>query len=419
MLPAAVQRGAGDGIAGQRKMGRSRNVAVLRRRCLTLVAAAAVAGPLLLGPWRRVAAATPAPVAVGGPILLGQSADLSGRNAFLGQEFRRGAEACFQEVNARGGVRGRRIKLLSLDDSYDPAQALRNTETLLERDRVLALFGYVGTPTVQAALPLIERSGVPLIAPVTGAQLLRRPDQRMIVNIRASYHDEMAAMVRYLDRYRRRQIAVFYQQDGFGQDGLLGVRRAVQGRPLQIVATAGVPRRPSAAAVTAAARRIAAAQPEAVLLVVPYATAAPFIRQLRANGSDAQLISVSFVGSRALVQALPAGLRHGVGISQVVPFPWDARIPLVKDYQQAMRRANAKASYGFLSLEGYIAARVLVKALQEATQPLTRASLVEALRQRHGEDLGGFRLRLDPRSRNPPPFVQLTFLAGPNGIYLH
>ena len=381
---------------------------MLRRRCLALITALTVVG-LQQAP---AVAAQP-------PILLGQSADFSGANAGLGVAFRQGAEACFQQVNARGGVRGRPIRLITRDDSYDPARALRNTEVLLQHDRVLALFGYVGTPTVQAALPLIERSGVPLIAPVTGAQLLRRDDQPMIFNLRASYHEEMAAVVRYLQRYRRRQIAVFYQQDGFGKDGLLGVQRAVAGRPLQIVATAAVPRRPSQDQVTRAAQRIAAAQPEAVLLVVPYATAAPFIRHLRQAGSEAQVFNVSFVGSRALMQALPPALRHGVGISQVVPFPWDARIPLVKDYQQAMRQAYPRSPYGFLSLEGYIAARFLVKGLQAAAVPLDRSSLIEALRRLEGEDLGGFRLRLNPRDRNQPGFVQLTFMAGPQGVYLH
>lgn len=168
-------------------------------------------------------------------ILIGQSAAFSGPSAELGREYRAGAHEVFDQVNAQGGVHGRQIVMVYRDDRYEPALARRNTERFIQRDKVFALFGYVGTPTVQAALPLIEQAKVPLIAPLTGAQLLRQPLNPLIFNIRASYHQEIESTVRYLLRYGKRSIAVVYQNDAFGRDGLQGARQALARRGLRPV----------------------------------------------------------------------------------------------------------------------------------------------------------------------------------------
>ena len=282
---------------------------------------------------------------------------------------------------------------------------------------MFALFGYVGTPTVQAALPLIDRDKVPLIAPLTGAQLLRQPRNPLIFNLRASYHPEIEAIVRYLLRYGRRSIAVVYQNDAYGRDGQLGARKALASRGLKPVLEATVQR--NSADTREVARRVALARPDAVLMISSYATIASFIPNLRSQGSQAQVMRVSFVGSNALARALPAQHRHGVGISQVVPFPWNSRVPVVRDYQNTIRRNRSGHPYGFSSLEGYIAATLLVRALQAAGPDLTRAGLIRTMETMAPVDLWGYRVAFSPQRRQASDFVELTFMVGRDGAFIH
>ena len=350
-------------------------------------------------------------------ILIGQSAAFSGPSAELGREYRAGAHEVFDQVNAQGGVHGRQIVMVYRDDRYEPALARRNTERFIQRDKVFALFGYVGTPTVQAALPLIEQAKVPLIAPLTGAQLLRQPLNPLIFNIRASYHQEIEATVRYLLRYGKRSIAVVYQNDAFGRDGLQGARQALARRGLRPVLETTVER--NSADTREAARRVALARPDAVLIVSSYGTSASFIPNLRQQGSDAQVMTVSFVGSNALARTLPPEHRHGVGISQVVPFPWNPRVPVVRDYQNTIRRNRSDSRYGFSSLEGYIAATLLVRALQATGPDLTRSGLMRSFEAMGNVDLGGFRASFSPQRRQGSDFVELTFMVGRDGAFIH
>ncbi len=350
-------------------------------------------------------------------ILIGQSAAFSGPSADLGREFREGAHQVFDQVNAQGGIHGRQVVMVYRDDRYDPALALANTRSFLERDKVFALFGYVGTPTLQAALPLIENHRVPLIAPLTGAQLIRQPVNPLIFNLRASYHQEIESIVGYLVRFGRRNIALVYQNDAFGRDGLAGVRKALTKRQLRPVSMLMVTR--NSTDTEEVARRVALARPDAVLIVSTYGTVASFIMNLRRYGSAAQVMNVSFVGSNALSRALPSSLRHGVGISQVVPFPWNPRVPVVRDYQNTIRRNRSKASYGFSSLEGYLAATILVRALERAGPNPTRAGLIRSLEGMGSLDLGGYRVGFGAGQRNGSDFVGLSFLVGRQGAFIH
>ena len=350
-------------------------------------------------------------------ILLGQSAAFSGPSGELGREFREGAHQVFEQVNAQGGIHGRKIVMAYRDDRYEPALARQNTERFIQKDHVFALFGYVGTPTVQAALPLLERDQVPLIAPLTGAQLIRQPQNRLVFNIRASYHQEIEAIVRYLVRYGRRSVAIVYQNDAFGRDGLAGARKALAARGLRPVAVATVERNSNNT--SAAAQRVALARPDAVLMVSSYGTTASFIPNLRRQGSSAQVMNVSFVGSNALTKALPPNQRHGVGISQVVPFPWNPRVPVVRDYQNTLRRNRRNVRYGFSSLEGYLAATMLVRALEATGPQLTRRRLIKTLETMGPVDLGGYRMSFSPTRRQGSDFVQLTFMVGRDGAFIH
>lgn len=365
----------------------------------------------------RAASKTPEPGIGPRSILIGQSAAFSGPSADLGREFREGAHQVFDEVNAQGGIHGRQLVMVYRDDRYEPALALANTRKFLERDKVFALFGYVGTPTLKAALPLIEKHRVPLIGPLTGAQLIRDPINRLVVNLRASYHQEIEGIVSYLDRYGRRDLAIVYQDDAFGRDGLTGAMKALTKRQLRPVSIQTVQR--NSTKTQEVARRVALARPDAVLIISTYGTVASFITNLRSQGSQAQVMNVSFVGSNALSRALPAALRHGIGISQVVPFPWNPRLPVVRDYQNTIRRNRSNARYGFSSLEGYLAATALVKALKKAGPEPTRAGLIRAFDQLGAMDLGGYRLNFGSNRQNGSDHVSLSFLMGRQGAFFH
>ena len=342
-------------------------------------------------------------------LVLGQSLPLSGPSAQLGLDYRRGALAWFKSVNREGGIHGRRIELVSLDDKYEPSQTLINTRQLLKRNDLLALFGYVGTPTTKVALPLIEAAEVPLVAPMTGASLLRRPELRMVFNMRTSYRREIAAMVDEMVRDAHHRIAIVYQDDAFGQDGLDGAMAALTSHGLKPVAVTTVQR--NSAQVGDALDDLMAVNPNGVVLVSAYVSSAALATALRERGSSAQIMNVSFVGTQALQRAMPVGEANGIGVAQVVPFPWNRWIPVVADYQRCLRLSDEASGFGFTSFEGYLAARMITEALTRAGKNPTRQSLVQALESINDLDLGGFRIQMGRDDHNASDFVELTFLG--------
>ena len=342
-------------------------------------------------------------------LVLGQSLPLSGPSAQLGLDYRRGAMAWFDAVNRRGGVHGRRIRLISLDDQYEPERTLQNTLQLLNRQDLLALFGYVGTPTTKVALPLIEKAAVPLVAPMTGASLLRRPELRMVFNLRASYRREIAAMVDEMVRDANHRIAVVYQDDAFGQDGLQGALAALRRHGLKPVVTAKVER--NSDQVGSAVRRLMEVNPNGVIVVSAYVSSAALASAMREERSRAQIMNVSFVGTKALQQAMPVGVSNGIGVAQVVPFPWNRWIPVVAQYQKLMRLNSEDPGFGFTSLEGFLAARMITHALNRAGPDPSRDSLVKAMESMGGLELGGFRIEMNRDDHQASDFVELTFLG--------
>lgn len=340
-------------------------------------------------------------------ILIGQSATFSGPAQELGLEMRQGAKLHFDAVNAQGGIHGRKIELRTLDDGYEPDRAAANTKKLINEDRVFTLFGYVGTPTSQAALPIFTEAKVPFIGAFTGAQLLRDPFNRYIFNIRASYFDETEKIVEQLVSLGSKSISVFYQNDAYGKAGLAGVERALARRNMKIAATATVER--NTVDVAAAVKTINATKPDAVVMVSAYKSVAAFVKEMKKAGSTTQFHNVSFVGSRPLAKELgEEGI--GVAVSQVVPFPWSGSAPIVKEYQRLMNASGAK-EYSFTSLEGFIAAKILVEGLKRAGKDLTREKLITALETMSNVDVGGFQVGFSPRNHNASTYVDLTMIG--------
>jgi len=341
----------------------------------------------------------------GDTILIGQSAALTGPAQELGKEMKSGAEAYFDAVNKAGGVNGRKIKLVTLDDGYEPERAAANTRALINENKVMALFGYVGTPTSNAALPIFTEAKVPFIGAFTGAQSLREPFNRYIFNVRGSYFDETEAIVGHLVQQGIKNIAVFYQNDAYGKAGLAGVERALKKRSLQIAVTATVER--NTVDVAKAVDTLAKSKTGAVIMVSAYKSCAAFIREMKKAGALQQYWNVSFVGSRALASELGDEGR-GVQISQVVPFPWQDSIPVVREYQ---KRIGGVDKVSFTSLEGYIAAKILVEGLRKAGKNPNRESLVDAMGNLGKVDLGGFSVNYAPDNHNGSNFVDLTIIS--------
>jgi ABC-type branched-subunit amino acid transport system substrate-binding protein len=372
----------------------------MTHRLLATLAGLALA-VAVAGPARAQDGVTPT------SILIGQSAAFTGPAAQLGIQMRAGAKLWIDHVNAQGGINGRTIELKSRDDKYEAALAADNTKRLINDDRVFALFAYVGTPTSQASLPVFTEARVPFVAPFTGAELLRQPFNRYVFNVRASYYDETEAIVEHLTRIGARKIAVFHQADSFGQAGLDGTTRALTKRGLKVHSLGTVER--NTTNVAEAVKTINASQPDAVVMISAYGSIAEFVREMKKSGSLASFYTVSFVGSKALADALGAD-GHGVMISQVVPFPWSPLTPVVKEYLDLAKRAG-NVEVNFSTLEGFLAAKVLTEGLRRAGRDLTRERFVAALESISNLDLGGFGVSFSASNHNASRFVDLAMIG--------
>jgi branched-chain amino acid transport system substrate-binding protein len=347
-------------------------------------------------------------------IILGQAAALDGPAAALGQGMREGMLTAFDEVNKAGGVKGRKIELVSVDDGYEPTKSIDAAKKLIEQDKVFALIGSVGTPTSAAVQPIAAEAGVPFIGAFTGAEFLREPYKAQVINVRASYFQETETMVEHLTQdLGVTKIAIFYQDDAFGQAGLAGVKRALDKRKMALVAEGTYER--NTIAVKSALLSIKKAEPEAVIMIGAYQPCAEFIKLARQIKLDAVFVNISFVGSDALAKALgPAGA--GVFVTQVVPFPSDGSLDVVGRYQAALKARKADTVPGFVSLEGYMVGRLVIAALEKIDGDVTRKALLEAVAKTGTFDLGGVTLVYGPDNNRGSNHVFLTVIR-PDGTF--
>lgn len=362
--------------------------------------AAALAGALALASSYPVAAEDGV---AADSITFGQAAVLEGPASALGQGMRAGIQAAFDEVNARGGVQGRKLKLVSRDDGYEPDRAIAETKKLIDEDKVFALIGPVGTPTAAAAQPIATAAHVPFIGPFTGAGFLRNPQLDNVINVRASYGAETEAWIKHLtEDIKVKKIAIFYQDDAFGRAGLDGVKAAMGKRGLELAGEATFER--NTVAVKTALLTLKRAEPEAVVMVGPYKPCAEFIRLARKLAFNPVFVNISFVGASALAKELgPDG--KGVVVSQVVPFPWDTSLKVVADYQAAIKGAP-----DFVSLEGYLVGRLAIAALEKMGGAPTRDGLIKAIKDTGTFDIGGLAMTYGPMKNQGLDQVFLTVI---------
>ncbi len=320
-------------------------------------------------------------------ILIGSSAALTGHAGFLGSEYIKGAQAYLNEINSRGGINGRRIVLISYDDQYDPPTAVINTQKLIKEDKVFALFNYVGTPTGVKVIPLVDESSVPLLGLFTGADAFRHPVDRYIFNLRASYFEEVGAFIKgAVEELGFTRIAVLYQYDAYGFDGLKGAEIALANYGLKPVATASYER--GTLDVEPALATIKDSGAEAVVMIGTYSPMAKFIKLARAEGFDPVFQNVSFVGSEALASELGKD-GEGVIVTEVVPPPYEKNLLIgVDEYTTLLKKYYPESHTSFGALEGFMNAKILVEGLKRAGADLSREKFIAALESIDNYDLG-------------------------------
>lgn len=349
-------------------------------------------------------------------IVLGQPAALKGPAANLGTGMQTGLNAAFAQINKAGGVKGRTIELKSVNDGYEPERSKAATQALIEGDKVFAIIGAVGTPTARAALPVCESAKVPFIGAFTGASALRENASPVVVNFRASYDQETESWAKYLaDEKGYKNIACFYQNDAFGEAGLKGITKALEKRGMKLAATGKFER--NTVAISDGLTAVAASNPDAVVIVAPYKPSAEFIKAAKANAAtkNAQFVNISFVGTEALVEALGSD-GEGVIVSQVVPSPWDTSVPLVKEYQQAMKDSGNESQIGYISFEGYAVGRYFSQIVSSIQGDITRESFLKASQSIAGLDLGGLKLTTGPSDNQASDQVFMTRLTGGKAV---
>jgi branched-chain amino acid transport system substrate-binding protein len=346
-------------------------------------------------------------------IVFGQVAALTGPAQDLGQGMRQGILAAFDEANRGGGIFGRKLELKSRDDGYEPEKTIEATKAILDEDKVFALVGAVGTPTSKVSQPIATQAKVPFIGPFTGAEFLRNPYNRYVVNVRSSYFEETEAWIEHLTKdLGISKIAILYQDDAFGLTGLEGVQRAMAKRNLTLAASGSFRR--NTVAVKSALLDIMKAEPEAVVTVAPYKPVAQFIKVAHQVQLNAVFVAISFVGSDSLAKELGKD-GAGVIVSQVVPSPWDDSLPVVASYQHALTAADAAAKPGFVSLEGYVVGRLVVDALKRIKGEPTREGLLDAIGS-GPFDMGGIALSYGPAKNQGSDHVFFTILQA-NGTF--
>lgn len=343
-----------------------------------------------------------------GKIILGQSAAFTGPAAQLGIQFHDGARLFFDQLNAQGGVGRRQIEIRNLDDGYEPDRCAENTRKLLTDD-VLALFGYVGTPTSVVALPLATKEKVPFFGPFTGAMALRDPFNKYAFHVRASYNDETALIVRQLTNLGLKKIAVLYQNDAYGKAGLDGVNLALGAQNLKPVAQATVER--NSVDVAASVSKLLATTPDAIVQISAYKSCAAFIRAARKAGYGGTFYNVSFVGTQALADELGKD-GAGVVVSQVMPTPYTLSRPIAREFLDAIKQGGNKVQANFSSMEGYVAAKVFTEGLRNAGPRITRDTLISGLESIGTQSVGGFSVTLSPSDHVASRFVELSMLTG-------
>lgn len=340
-------------------------------------------------------------------IVLGQSTALSGPSGKLGQKIKQGANAYFSYINKKGGIHGRTIKLITLNDYYEPKYTQKNTIEFIKNRDIFAIFGNFGTPTAKVALNISKQYNIPFLVPFTGAEFLRNPKESTVINFRNSYYAETEALVNFLvSQYKYKKIAVFYQNDSYGKAGYDGVKKALDKVGLQIVAEGRYRR--NTLSYRNALYKIKLANPEAIIMIGAYKTVSSFIKSAKKEGlNNTKFCNISFVGSQELVKELDNKTENLI-ISQVVPLPWDNTNPAVSEYQKVYSMYYPNEPFDFVSLEGFLAAKFVVEALKNTGKELTRSKFMKSFENLKPDTIEGLKVTFSSTDRQALDDIYIT-----------
>ncbi|MCU0926371.1 MAG: ABC transporter substrate-binding protein [Hydrogenophaga sp.] len=356
-------------------------------------------------------------LAAANDIVIAQVAPLSGVLASTGKQMVIGGQLYFDHINATGGVNGQQIRVLVSDDGYQVDETVRLTKEALANPEVVALFGFAGTANIGQLLTdgVLSKGGAPLVAPYTGGESLRSPFNPWIFHVRAGYADETEHMVQQVTTLGMQRVAVMYQNDGFGKAGLAGVEKALQKRGLKLSAAAPYERNTDQ--VDEAVKTIRASDAQAVIMISVNKPTAAFVQRYRESGGGAQLYNISVVDPAEIVKLAGVKHAHGLGVSQVVPYPFMPALPVVREYQALLKKYAPDEVVNYTSFEQFLGAKVLVEGLRRAGAQPTRARLIKALESMGSFDLGGIFVRYAPDNRVGSRYVEVTVISG-NGKLL-
>lgn len=342
-------------------------------------------------------------------IKIGMVNDQTGANKGSGRGMKVGVHAYFKWVNEKGGVNGRKMELVTVDDQMVTDKTIDGLLKLVEEQKVFAVVGSVGTSNCVASLPIVKEYQLPYINPRSGASELRAPVIREVIHIRASYQQEVDRIVDQLIKEGARRFAVFYQNDGLGTDILASTERAVKRHGLALVSKGSFERRTTA--VTAGLASIIAGKPDAIIVGAVYAPGAEFIKLARKEGVKAHLAACSFAGGSNLVKAVgPAA--EGLIMTQVVPELDDLTLPITKECKEAIEKNPEEVGFNTVTLEGCMAAKSMVMALQKAGSPPTRTGFLKAYESMKDADMGGVKLTFTPQDHQGQNNVYLQIVQG-------
>jgi branched-chain amino acid transport system substrate-binding protein len=345
-------------------------------------------------------------------IIIGQDIDLSGTIAVRMKPLVQAADAYIEQVNKKGGVHGRKIKIVRMDSANKPDKTKENIPVLLDKEGVFAMWAISGTGNVGAALPILTERKVPLIGSTSGADVYYTKLNPYLINLKASYGDEIRRISEHLQRIGIKKIAAINMDNGFGREALKAAQAAAVEHKLELIATAGFKEDGSDA--DAAVQAIAKAKPQAVLLLTLSGPAPKLLEAYIKTGHQPQFFALSIVATDALYKAVGDRSR-GVVVTQTVPLPWDRNLTISREYQQLMASINVKPEdYAVAGMEGYVLARMLVEGLQAAGKNPTRENLIAAFEKMKNKDVGGMKFSFSPTDHNGSDLVDITII-GKNG----
>ncbi|HEX4943695.1 MAG TPA: ABC transporter substrate-binding protein [Usitatibacteraceae bacterium] len=343
-------------------------------------------------------------------IVVGQSAPLTGSNAEIGKDIRDGALAWFARVNASGGINGKRVELVSLDDKNDRKTAGANAVKLVNESGAVALFGFASATLSLDAMPIVKEKKVPFFAPFTGADAIHKQNHFVFV-MRASYADELVKILDHWKSLGVTRVTVINYDDEIGNQNYATVARLMEGAGKKAV---GVKLKRNAAVEKAQIDAIIASDPQVIVATTLYGATSQVIKGLRAAGKPYNMTSLSFVGPSQLAKAAGADAA-GVSVAGVVPPPTKTAVPVIKECGEAIRKAGI-AELNYTNLEACIAAKVLTEAMRRSGREVTRESLYRSLNGLGSLDVGGYVVNFSPENRHGNRYVELAVI-GKNGQF--